>query len=126
MTQKHTPLPWELDPEGKSRVYTEGYDNMIPHYRILGVIGGKAGRTVADVGGWRDRLNAKADASFIVQACNAHEDLLAAVEEAVGWLDSSLSAFNPLTARGNVERARDILRAAIANATSPQADHDAP
>ena len=50
----------------------------------------------------------------------AAPDLLAGVREAKGWLDSSLTAFNPLTARGNVERAREILSAAIAKA-SPQA-----
>ena len=70
----HTLLPWELDPE----VWLEGRDPAIPHYLILGVIAGQAGRTIADIGGWRDRPNAKADAAFIVLACNAYEELVAA------------------------------------------------
>lgn len=48
------------------------------------------------------------------------EDLLAALEEAEGWLDSSFTGFDPLTARSNVKKARDVLRAAIGKA-SPQA-----
>lgn len=46
----------------------------------------------------------------------AFNELLERVMESKGWLESSLSAFNPLTARDNVTKAREILRAAIAKA----------
>ena len=47
-----------------------------------------------------------------------YPDLLAALEEAAGWLSSSLTARNQLTARtrSNVLMARDILKAAVAKA----------
>ena len=106
---EHSLLPWELDPE----VYRQGYDHTIPHYRILGVIGGKAGRTIADVGGWTDRLEAKADASFIVHACNAHEELLEACIYAIGCIDGEIRDYR--------DELPKKLRRAIAKATSLQA-----
>ena len=45
-----------------------------------------------------------------------YPDLLAALEEAAGWLNSSLTARNQITARSNALVARDILKAAIAKA----------
>ena len=103
---KHTPLPWELDPQ----IYMGGYDHTIPHYRILGVIGGKARRTVADVGQWADHLNAENDARFIVHAVNSHKDLLETLE----WLTDEIG--NPAMPNSPSVDAIQAAHAAITKA----------
>ncbi len=59
-----TPGPWVVDPQA----WMEGIDGSIPHYLVTGTIGGKSGRTVANIGEWTDRPNALADARLIAQA----------------------------------------------------------
>ena len=110
MTQQHTPVPWDVQNKG---VLTK---RSARHEIVQGINpdGSKNLPTIVRMPDLSHR--SYANARFIVQACNAHDDLLAALEAGKGWLDSSLTAFNPLTARGNVERARDILAAAIARA----------
>ena len=102
MTQHHTPTPWRAWADGV--ITSRGLDN--------------SDVVVAQVElGNKSKEQVVAIAQFIVVAANVHEELLAAVVEAESWLASSLSAFNQLPARGNVGRAREILRAAIAKAT---------
>lgn len=64
---EHTPVPWRVKTEQKCA-----------HGRHVHV-GPNRGPTVADVHLWCGQ----ADAEFIVRACNAHEDLLAACEAAL-------------------------------------------
>ena len=61
----HTPGPWTV---GGRFAYdtTDGSDMF--QYTIVGQIGGKEGRTIAEVGLWRDRPNALADACLIAAA----------------------------------------------------------
>ena len=113
MTQKHTPGPWRVDPQP----WMGGFDGSIPHYLIVGTIGGKTQRTIADVGQWADRPNAEIDARFIVRACNAHEELLAALEAiSDAWSNKRPLSWQPDGHHQLLEQAR----AAIAKA-SPQA-----
>ena len=101
----HTPIPWRAWPDGA--ITWGGTDNN--DFVIAQV---EMESTSEEQG--------MADAHLIVLAVNAHDELLAAATDAESWLASSLSAFNQLTARDNVNRAREILAEAIARA-SPQA-----
>ena len=54
------------------------------------VFGNNGNRTVADCGSNGSYELTEANAAFIVQACNAHDDLVAALRalrEVVGWLN---------------------------------------
>ena len=75
--QEPTARPWELDEDNP---YMEGYERDIPHYRIVGEIGGISQRTVADVGGWKDRPNGPEDAAHIVRCVNSHDALVEALK----------------------------------------------
>ena len=104
----HTLGPWELHAE------THGSNSL----RICKPANNERGCIAvaeAEILGM-PRLEAEANARFIVLAVNAHEDLLAAAMEAESWLASSLTEFNRLTAWADVKHAREILRAAIAKA----------
>ncbi len=66
---EHTPGPWEVD--GPWQVETDASrlfgEERRTDWRVHGVIG-KPGRTIAEVGGWKDRPNAEADARLIAAA----------------------------------------------------------
>ena len=105
---EHTPTPWIAT---FSRTFTKGRRKFTleqdPHH---------AHRWIGDLWlteGLPDAVQ-DANARFIVQACNAHDELLAALKELV-----------PLVGEDNLpEDVNDILDralAAIAKATSPQA-----
>ena len=71
-TAKRTPGPWKVfyTPDGK---------------QLLGVGRADTAEGITDYRGglWGDADEAKANARFIVQACNSHDDLVAALEHAV-------------------------------------------
>lgn len=105
-TQQHHPLPWTVD----NAHITSAYDVFDAN-----------GRLVANCGSWSDSHNPnqhaekKANARYIVQACNSFEDLLAALKRAVAAVDQHNDG-------GSLDydwvgEAED----AIAKATSPQA-----
>ncbi|KKM94461.1 hypothetical protein LCGC14_1198020 [marine sediment metagenome] len=75
---EHTPGPWEVD--GPWQVETDlsrfGMGERRTDWRVHGFIG-KPSRTIAEVGGWKDRPNAEADARLIAAA----PELLEAAEE---------------------------------------------
>lgn len=66
-----TPGPWE---------FALGYDNTDGDLSLGGIIGAD-GTHIARI--WNDQDNAKADAQFIITACNAHEELVALLDDAV-------------------------------------------
>ena len=107
MTQKHRPVPWEVRGSGPYTVW--GETSTIPS-RTVSI-------QLASVLG-------EANARFIVQACNAHEELLAALQEAETWV-SGLEV--TLYMAGLVHRmaeAKELLvklRAALIAKASPQA-----
>lgn len=72
---QHTPTPWEI--------WTSN-----SHTRITGPDGQDGGVLCAVIA--RDGLPVVSvrsnDAAFIVQACNAHDDLVEALETAIRWL----------------------------------------
>ncbi len=73
---KHTPTPW---------VYTAemyGINNM----RVYGVTGGIHNQGIANCG-YDARGESKANAGFIVRACNAHDELVAALEQCKNWFE---------------------------------------
>jgi hypothetical protein len=76
----YTPGPWEVG----DLVTLEGYDNTIPHHLVVGWIGGESGRTIADVGEWKDRPNAREDARLIAAA----PDLLDALNDVLAYARS--------------------------------------
>ena len=65
---EHTPGPWKRDSS-----------SLVPN--LYPFIAGPNGEAIADV--WGDVDVANANAEFIVRACNAHDDLLVACEEAL-------------------------------------------
>lgn len=76
MTQeiKHTPLPWQLDQyDDENIIYVEGDegDSFPSCYQ-----------EIAKNDDWEDGEN-RANAEFIVRACNNHYDLIEALEEAL-------------------------------------------
>jgi len=66
---KHTPLPW--------KVYYAKNNGQL----ILGT-GEESGQAIQSHNGafWRDEAEAKANAEFVVKACNSHYELLEALE----------------------------------------------
>ena len=84
----HTPGPWEFAP---------GYDNTDGDLSLGGIIGAD-GTHIVRV--WNDQDNAKADAQFIITACNAHEELVSIVEKLSRLTPSSegLGGHAPLSA----------------------------
>jgi hypothetical protein len=68
MSAEHTPTPWYIS--GKSTI-RRGSNDWIGYVH------------------WR---NGAANAEFIVRACNAHDNLVAALREARGWLSGWASA----------------------------------
>lgn len=81
-TSKHTPGPWHayaLRHADKSPVY--GYQIRDAAHNILATLaeyGMHAGAPLSPV-------TREANAAFIVRACNAHDDLVAALEMLVKW-----------------------------------------
>ena len=72
MNTSHTPGPWAIGKKYKSDIYTSGGGKLIA-------------RTVSSAGIMS--LATDADAAFIVRAVNAHDDLVAALQEALPYLD---------------------------------------
>ncbi len=64
--QAHTPTPWEAINEDTAG---DGMFSIVPQ---------RSGGTIASIYG-DTKLEAKSNASFIVQACNSHEELLSFV-----------------------------------------------
>lgn len=98
---KHTPTPWYVD-------YNDVSDYQLP-------IKHESGAVIADVCLLESdhvSVTERVDAEFILRACNAHDDLLAACERAIEVID------NPDHEIGCTCYAAD-LRAAIAKAKPP-------
>src|ERR1700761_3242499 len=80
MTNAHTPTPWHFwDEKTQGRPRPEGYD-------LAKLIGADGQVIISFYGGegkfalGKDKIDVK-NAEFIVHACNAHDDLVAALEE---------------------------------------------
>tara|TARA_R110000868_G_scaffold23596_3_gene94767 strand:- start:192 stop:503 length:312 start_codon:yes stop_codon:yes gene_type:complete len=100
MTQTHTPTPWIVSPplgEGAIQIQSTGlnaYGNWI----------------VAEV---PDRTEEdKANAAFIVRACNAHEELVAALEELLNEAQVDESDLASLAEPASFRLAIDALKKA--------------
>jgi len=65
-----------------ARTIMEGFDRDIPHWYVTATVGGKTGRTIADVGQWTDRPNAPDDARLIAAAPAMYEALKAILDAA--------------------------------------------
>lgn len=107
MTQQHSPVPWELhaSADGRNSVRICRPDTtlergcqVIAEAEILGM----------------PRLEAEANARFIFEACNAHDDLLAACRFTLSVMRANHDDIE-LSERIAIEK----LEAAIAKATSP-------
>lgn len=100
MTTPHTPTPWKDGPvfgtEGRAVFYQ---DTTKP---------GKWQRRLDKAGG----IFSLEDAAFIVRACNAHEELLAALKRALPWVKDHAHDWDD----GPPVGAREQIIAAIAKA----------
>lgn len=99
---KHTPLPW--------KVYYAKNNGQI----ILGT-GEENGCAIQNHSGafWRDDEEAKANAEFVVRACNSHYELLEALEQVI---DHCVRYFNLGDVGGDEAEILDNAKAAIAKA----------
>ena len=112
---EHTPGPWGVD--GPFTYDTIDQSKMY-QFNVTGVIEGKAGRTIAEIGKWRDRPNAEADARLIASAPTMRDDLDALLA-AAKWADNGLEHHPTCDQAGIISGpscscARGALRAAIA------------
>ena len=82
MSAQHTPTPWVMT---RSVDRHDGEFDYGIHARDAKVLAEVFGRSAS--GGV---LPAEANAAFIVRACNAHEDLVAALKIASGYVSSHL------------------------------------
>lgn len=82
---EHTPLPWSVVPDysGEGRGYVAGPDR-------IGIVMTPPGRHRGS-----PKYSFQADAEFIVRACNAHDDLLAAASDALACLESDVASDCP-------------------------------
>ena len=119
MTQQHTPTPWTyqpLQPFMKGCPIGTG-DLAIPTASTLIATAWNTTRGLSGPQGAETEANAR----FIVQACNAHEELLAALEDLLVFFKSG----NDVPVERAIIHADSVwvakARAAIAKATSPQA-----
>ena len=104
---EHTPGPWEVD--GPWQVETDASrlfgEERRTDWRVHGVIG-KPGRTIAEVGGWKDRPNAEADAR-----------LIAAAPELLEAVNVTLTSWDTTNGVGISDEALSLMEQAIAKAT---------
>lgn len=78
-----TPGPWKV---GGRFSYDTADSSQMYQFNVIGTIGGAPARTIAEVGEWRDRPNAEADAHLIAAAPELYRELKYAV------MDMSLAA----------------------------------
>lgn len=98
---KHTPEPWSVDKrpvDKRNKWWIRGPKTKAGFEPAVA--------SIPNLGGYDERA---ANAEFIVRACNAHDDLLAAMQEAIDLLTDNVD---------NALDADQILRAAIAKATT--------
>jgi hypothetical protein len=108
----HTPLPWSI-----SHGYAAPYFAAEPAHYVSGPKAESVGIKLASPwreGAWDDDPEAKANAEFIVHACNAHYELVAALREALDMVvdatrdgNYSVSEFNALVALAAAGGRRD-------------------
>ena len=122
MTQKHTPTPWDIQNKGLGVSVNNRSSARVEVVQGINLDGSTDLPKIARMPDLSDR--SYANARFIVQACNAHEDLLAALEglhkemtavPAKAWLHLDAEVGEA------IDRALETAWAAIAKATGPQA-----
>ena len=104
----HTPIPWKLfidervDYPGRTEFYISGYNIGTDDKEVVGLEG-----ILADQ---------KEDAEFIVRACNAHDNLVSALEMARGYIETVISEWGGEDSCPEVVEHRNQLDAALAKA----------
>ena len=101
-TQKHTPLPWEIDTTHNDQ--REGYTVWAGSEIVCDVVNDQHDQ-------------ARTNAEFVVRACNAHDDLLAALELADATLKRFEYGEKPYQTDDEGEQIYAQIAAAIAKAT---------
>ena len=91
MTAKHTPTPWHVGTTRKDAT------TVLCHQGILAEVYGR-------------RSDREADAAFIVHACNAHDELVAALEVIAGVLECPRDRLGRLDIAATQGEAREALR----------------
>jgi len=107
---RHTPVPWTVHPQYTDRsVFPIGTTEPDGSSIILAEVNSRGGT----------EENQRANAEFIVRACNSHADLLAALEECVTEDGAHCLAYGTDTPklRARLEAVNQIARAAIAQAS---------
>jgi hypothetical protein len=78
MTKSHTPTPWELKPEEMDKQYIRIRGTKLGgRYKIANVL-----TPVYDGSPAYEADETRANAAFIVRACNSHDPLIKALQEA--------------------------------------------
>lgn len=104
---KHTATPWFVcgDP---------GHEPQSDSWYLGRTIGSvPEGTRVCDMTPLRNQLGREADARFIVRAVNAHDDLIAALDNA----EAVMSIVEPRSDKAQYLDALEKIRAALAKAT---------
>ena len=103
MTQKHTPLPWGLSEPGERIAFALCHISGANHRPVATTV-----YPLAPPDWYQEDV---ANARFIVQACNAHEDLLAALKVMVftRGIWEHLEATDPMA----LEQARTAIAKAM-------------
>ena len=101
---KHTPGTWEMSKHGTPAYHPQ-----------FGVYAASASDHVIVTG-----KNAEADAEFIVRACNAHDELLAALKRTLARLKSHTASIETCDLPSGTELAIDEACAAIAKSERNQ------
>lgn len=94
MNTTHSPLPWETNGHDICPVNTHGSSCAF-------------GLRIATVYGITE--DSKANAQFIVHACNSHADLLGALEALVGWAGFVVEDAQDLSGYELILKARQAL-----------------
>ena len=107
---EHTPVPWEHGSRGNARFVV--YGGKAVHGKAICVMRS----TQADPPDHPLNLEADANAEFIVQACNAHDELLAALERQCALLEAMALVPNANHVKRDIGVMLTAARAALAKA----------
>lgn len=109
----HTPVPWHIEEDGDALWIHDALNATIADV--------PPSMVMMDGGDYELTDEDRANAEFIVRACNAHDDLLAACEQALAYFAVIEKANRGKTWPAHSEKVNaDIMRAAIAKATGGQ------
>jgi len=103
----HTPGPWRIK-YGSPTVVVPGNDT---HHRRAAIAQCALSHGIGEAG-----IQDAANAEFIVRACNAHDDLLGALDDLLGQVMQAKEGFGIYANSESMDESVNAARAAIAKA----------